>query len=102
MDMAFQKGDLDILDSMLIDSAIVESTYKTKYADNLVSVDRMGTNFFMLNEKVKPLDDVKIRKAIQMAIDRQSILDSIYNGDGKLEDGIYPTGCVGYSEANQG
>ena len=102
MDMAFQKGDLDILDCLLMDSAIVESTYKTKFADNIISVDRLGTNFFMMNEKMKPLDDVKVRKAVQMAIDRQSILDSIYSGDGKLEDGIYPTGCLGYSEANQG
>ena len=26
----------------------------------------------------------------------------IYAGDGKLEDGIYPSGCLGYSRNNQG
>lgn len=103
MDMAFQKGDLDLLDCMFIDSAIVESTYKTdKYKDDIVSVDRLGLNFFMLNEKTEPLNDVKVRKAIQMAIDRPSILKAVYNDDGKLEDGIYPTGCLGYDNNNQG
>ncbi|MCR4924337.1 MAG: ABC transporter substrate-binding protein [Lachnospiraceae bacterium] len=102
MDMAFQKGDLDILDCQRIDSALVESTYKTKYADSIVSVNRLGINYLILNEKVEPFSDPKVRKAVQMAIDRQAILDSIYNGDGKLEDGIYPSGCLYYSDANQG
>ena len=102
MDMAFQNGDLDILDCMMLDSAIVDSTYKRSYSNSIISVDRLGLNFLMLNEKTEPLSDVTVRRALQMAIDRQSILDSIYNGDGKLEDGIYPEGCLGYTEADQG
>lgn len=103
MNMAFQKGDLDIIDCIFLDPNVVDSTYRNgKYDDSMVKVDRMGTNFFMLNEAVPPLDNPQVRQAIQMAIDRQSILDSIYNGDGKLEDGIYPTGCVIYSNENQG
>lgn len=102
MDMAFRKGDLDILDCLLIDSAVVENTYKKSYADKIVSVDRLGMNFLMMNEKIEPLGDVSVRRAIQMAIDRQSILDSIFGGDGKLEDGIIPTGCLGYTPENQG
>lgn len=102
MDMAFQKGDLDILDCLMLDSAIVDSIYKTSYSDKIVSVDRLGLNYLMLNEKIEPLNNVEVRKAIQMAIDRKSILDSIYDGDGKLEDGVYPSGCLGYSQDNQG
>ncbi len=103
MNMAFQKGDLDILDCLFLDSAIVDSTYKNgAYKDSLVSVDRLGTNYFLLNENIEPLTDVKVRKAIQLSIDRESILQSVYGGDGKLEDGIYPSGCLGYSQANQG
>ena len=45
---------------------------------------------------------MNVRKAIQMAIDRQSILDTVYSGDGNLCDGIYPKGLIGYSEDNQG
>ena len=45
--------------------------------------------------KRQPLNDVKVRKAIQMAIDRQTILDTVYNGDGSLVDGIYP--CLLYT-----
>lgn len=37
-----------------------------------------------------------------MAIDRQTILDTVYNGDGSLVDGIYPKGLIGYTEDNEG
>lgn len=103
MNMAFQKGDLDILDCLFLDSAIVKSTYKTDaYKDKLVTIDRLGENFFFMNENVEPLSDVQVRKAISCAIDRQGILENIYDGDGRIEDGIFPTGCIGYSAANQG
>ncbi len=103
MNLAFQKGDLDVLDCLFLDSAIVSSTYKTDaYKDRLVTIDRLGQNFLMLNENIEPLGDVQVRKAISMAIDRESILSSIFDGDGKIEDGIFPTGCIGYSENNQG
>ena len=103
MNMAFQKGDIDLLDCMMQDSAIVNATYKTgAYDDRLVAIERMGLNFLMLNEKTEPLNDPLVRKAIQRAIDREAILKSIYSGDGKLEDGIYPTGCIVYNKENQG
>lgn len=97
MSMMFQNGELDILDCDYIDAAVVNSTYKTQYADDIVTSNRLGTTYMALNENVEPLNDVKVRKAIQMAIDRQTILDTVYNGDGSLVDGIYPKGLIGYT-----
>ena len=56
----------------------------------------------MLNLETPPLNDLRIRKAVQMAVNRQRILDELFNGDGCLVDGIYPRGLIGYSEENQG
>ena len=36
-----------------------------------------------------------------MSAIRETILSSIFSGDGQLEDGIFPTGCIGYSKENQ-
>lgn len=102
MSMMFQNGELDILDCDYIDAAVVNSTYKTQYADDIVTSNRLGTTYMALNENVEPLNDVKVRKAIQMAIDRQTILDTVYNGDGSLVDGIYPKGLIGYTGDNEG
>ncbi len=102
MSMMYQNGELDIIDLEFLDSAIVDSTYKTAYADKIVSANRLATTYFILNEAIEPLNDVNVRKAIQMAVDRQSILDSIYGGEGALVDGILPKGVIGYTEDNQG
>ncbi len=102
LNMAFQNGDVDILDCEFLDTAIVESVYETAYADQMVNVNRLGTYYLSLNMGVEPMTDVKVRKAMQMAIDRQSILDSIFGGNGVLVDGIYPAGAIGFSEDNQG
>lgn len=102
MSMMFQNGELDLLDCDYLDSAVVDSTYRTQYADQIVTGNRLATTYLALNENIEPLNNVQVRKAIQMAIDRQTILDSVYSGDGTLVDGIYPEGLIGYSEDNQG
>lgn len=102
MDMAFQNGEIDILDCDFLDVSSIESTYGKDYADQMVSINRLGTYVFFINNNLKPLKDVRVRKAIQMAVDRQAILDSIFGGKGVLVDGIYPAGSIGYSDKNQG
>ena len=56
----------------------------------------------MMNLETRPLDNIRVRKAIQMAINRQKIIDELYDGEGTPVDGIYPRGLHGYSEENQG
>lgn len=100
--MMFQNGEIDLLDCDDIDSAVVDATYKTLYADQIVAANRLATTYLALNENVEPLTDVNVRKAVQMVIDRQSILDSVYSGNGTISDGIYPQGLIGYTPDNQG
>jgi len=50
-----------------------------------------------MNENIAPFDNVKVRKAVQMAIDRQAILDTLFGGRGQVEQGIYPYGLIGFN-----
>ena len=100
--MMYQNGEIDILDLESLDSSIVQSTYYTTYADKIVSLDKVNVYYMTLNESMAPFDDVNVRKAIQMSIDRQSILDTVYGGQGSLIDGIFPTGLIGYNKDLQG
>ena len=95
--LMFQNGELDIIDLESIDSVIVESTYKTQYADRLVVSSRVGLLYFALNENNTYLSDVNVRRAIQMAIDADAIVESIYAGDAVVENGIIPVGVWGYN-----
>ncbi len=103
MDSRFQKGELDLLDLEAIHTDTIKSVYKTdRWKDHLVSKGCVETNYLMMNLETRPLDNIRVRKAIQMAINRQKIIDELYDGEGTLVDGIYPRGLHGYSEENQG
>ena len=92
----YRNGELDILDLDYMVDYI--PTYKQEFKDNLVSVPRVGITYFTFNENIEPLNNVNIRKALSMAIDRQAIVDSMYNGTASIENGIFPKGLIGHNE----
>lgn len=95
--LMFQNGELDLIDLKAIDSAIVESTYKTQYPDQIVSTPEVGVVFLSMNEDNACLKDVNVRKAIGMAIDVDSIIRNIYSGNAQREYGIIPDGIWGHN-----
>ncbi len=99
--LMYQNGELDILDLEYLDSAIVESTYKTAYADRIISGSRVGLTYLAMNANHKYLSDVNVRKAVQMAVDVDTIVASVYAGDAIVENGIIPTGVWGHNDALQ-
>ena len=101
-DLMFQNGELDIIDLQNLDSAIVAGTYKTKPADRLVSTPKVGLTYLLMNENNQYLKDVKVRKAIGMAIDVDLFIQGIYMGDAQKENCIIPTGIWGHNDAQQG
>ena len=95
--MQFETGKLDLLD---LENAVSQVPYflgSAKWKKQIVSGPIVGIYFYALNEKIKPLNDVRVRKAIQYAIDRKLILDKIYNGQGVVEHGILPRGLIGHN-----
>lgn len=103
MDKVFREEGLDILDCEFVNTETLKEVYKSaEWKDRLITRGCVDIIFFMLNMADRPLKDVRVRKAVQMAINRQKILDELYDGDGRLVDGIYPEGLIGYSEENQG
>ena len=100
--LMFQNGELDLIDLLNQDSAIVESQYKAARADRIVSVPRVGLIFLALNENNEFLKDVKVRKAIGMALDVDTLINGLYNGDAKRENGVIPSGVWGCSDSLEG
>ena len=96
--LMYQNGELDILDLENLDSAIVESTYKTVYADRLLKASRVGITYMSFNANNPYLSDVNVRRAIQMAVDVDTIVSSVYGGDAVVENGIIPTGVWGHND----
>ena len=95
--LMYQNGELDIIDLESLDSSIVQSTYKTTYEKQLVSAPRVGLTYLAMNENNQYLSNVKVRQAIQKAIDVDTIIKSVYSGDAVAEAGIIPTGVWGHN-----
>lgn len=99
--LMYQNGELDIIDLESLDSMIVETTYKTQYADKIISASRVGLTYLALNANNEFLSDVNVRKAIAQAIDVDAIIASVYAGDAIVENGIIPTGIWGHNDQLQ-
>lgn len=95
--MMFENGELDILDMDNNASQLEYFLNNDAYQDQIVSGPRVGIYYVCLNEKFTELSDARVRKALQYSIDRQAILDSLYAGEGQLENGIFPHGLIGYN-----
>ncbi|MBQ2698698.1 MAG: ABC transporter substrate-binding protein [Firmicutes bacterium] len=96
--LMYQNGELDMIDLGELDTSIVESTYKTKYADKIITSRRVGLTYFAMNANDEYLSDINVRKAIQMAVDRDAIVAGIFNNQATVEHGIIPAGVWGYNE----
>ena len=96
--MLFDSGQIDIFDLDNARHLIPEYTESDKWKDNIVSKITLGTSYLSINENIEPFDDVRVRKALQMAIDRDTIREEMYEGTGENANGIYPPGLTGYNE----
>lgn len=93
----FEKGELDILDLDEVGNSSEFFFHGDIYQDRLFKVQQIGTTYIALNESVGALSDVRVRKALQMSLNRLVLLDAVYNGRGTVENGIYSHGLYGFN-----
>ena len=93
----FKAGELDILDLDDVPDYAEYYIHGDIYQELLYKVQRIAIAYVALNESVAPLNDARVRKALQLGLDRQTLLDVVYNGRGSLENGIYSKGLYGYN-----
>jgi len=66
----------------------------------LVDVEPFNVAYLSLDVRVKPLDDVRVRRAIAHAIDKQEILDAFYGGVGEPATTFLPEGLSEFRPDN--
>jgi ABC-type transport system substrate-binding protein len=97
--LMYENGELDIVDLSSSASNLQYFLSNDKYKDKLVTGPEAGEWFYFFNVNEKPTDDVRVRKAIQYAIDRQTILDQLYSGQGVVINSMLPNGFEGSYDA---
>ncbi len=68
---------------------------------NLQVMPRPSLNvaYLGVNVSMKPLDDLKVRQAIAMAINRKAIVDAVYAGEAKVASQFIVPGMLGYDDS---
>ncbi|MFT6772813.1 MAG: dipeptide transport system substrate-binding protein [Paracoccaceae bacterium] len=67
----------------------------------VVVMEQEGLNvgYLAYNTKVAPFDNVKVRKALNMAIDKQAIIDVVFQGSGQIAKNPIPPTIWSYNTA---
>ena len=93
----YENGELDILDMDNLGSEAEYYLHGDIYQPQLRHGPRVGITYIALNQSVPPLDDLRVRKALQLALDRETLMNAVISGRGNVEQGILPHGLIGYN-----
>jgi len=87
-------GDVDAFPRGITAQSLGQFQNNPKY-QVLIGGSRAKT-IVAINNKKKPLDDVRVRRAIAAAIDRKAVIDGVANGLGTPIGSHYVPGAFGY------
>ncbi|MFO1047122.1 MAG: ABC transporter substrate-binding protein [Geminicoccaceae bacterium] len=70
-------------------------------AVNLMSSEGLNIGYHAYNTEKKPFDDPRVRKALNMAVNKQAIIDAVFQGAGKAAKNPIPPTMWSYNDAVQ-
>jgi len=91
---ALLSGDVDVFPRVAAARSLKQFQENKKY-QVLIGGSRAKT-ILAINNKRKPLDDVRVRRAIAAAIDRKSVIEGAADGFGTPIGSFYVPGAPGY------
>lgn len=87
----YEGGDYDLLTPL--PQAVVAQMKDSNNPELIIGAE-VGTYYYNLNSKIKPFNNPKIRKALSMTLDRQTIVDKIAQGGQLAAEGVVPFGLI--------
>ncbi|KPF41300.1 ABC transporter substrate-binding protein [Rhizobium sp. AAP43] len=99
--LRLQKGEVDIAGDGIPPAKFLEVKNSPEGAEMIVDGEQLHTGYITLNTKVKPFDNVKVRQAINMAVNKERIT-RILNGRATAANQPLPPLMPGYDKAFTG
>ena len=72
---------------------------KTDSGINMMEKEGLNVGYLAFNTEKKPYDDIRVRKALNMAVNKAAIIDAIYQGAGKAATNPIPPTIWSYNKA---
>ncbi|QKK20690.1 ABC transporter substrate-binding protein [Rhizobium indicum] len=99
--LRLQKGEVDIAGDGIPPAKFLEIKNSADGAQMIVDGEQLHTGYIRLNTKVKPFDNVKVRQALNMAINKERIT-RILNGRATPANQPLPPLMPGYDKSFTG
>lgn len=99
-DAEFQTGKLDMM-------TVGEATYRRyrddpRYRGDTIEVPELFTRAIFFNLKEEPFDDVRVRRALNHAVDKKLVVEKILEGKAYPATGPLPASSPGFDKALAG
>ncbi len=85
---AFEEGELDLADSV----PVTQISHLEAENDSFYIFPHIGTHFYYLNVNNPALEDIRVRKALNLALDRTAIVTQVTKAGQIPATGIVPLG----------
>lgn len=92
----YQSDEIDV-DSVSLNDIDRVADPNGPFADELIETSQFGFGYIALRSDVEPLDDPKIRDALQLAFPRIDIANILFNGWVTAANGMIPDGMLNRS-----
>jgi ABC-type transport system substrate-binding protein len=99
--LRLERGEVDVLGDGIPPSRFVDFSSNAKTKDLVVRGSQMQTGYVAINTRVKPFDDVRVRRALNMAINKERIVQ-VVNGRATVANQVLPPLMPGYDPNYKG
>lgn len=93
--IGLETGEIDIATPI---NSVDEENIKNNPKLQLLTKPSISYTYIGMNMTKAPLNDIRVRKAINYAIDKQAIIDVILNGNGKIATSPIAPGVFGFTD----
>jgi oligopeptide transport system substrate-binding protein len=93
----FEAGEIDVTYISPIDAKSILETDGDPLQDQLLTTTSMCTDYIQFSNARPPLDDVNVRRALALAIDKERLNEQFFENQALIAQSLLPPGMPGYS-----
>lgn len=99
-ELEFESNSLDMV--QLYSSNYDRFKEKPEYCDKITDIPAMNVHYIGFNNQAAPFNNPKLRKALNLLVDREKIIKAIFSGRAVPAKGSIPPGISGYTDGDTG